>query len=97
MKSQLGRLLAQEEAGAGRGGVVDLPRAVDSAERGAQVREHSGHADVVGLPRHLLQAESVANGLLDNNIRVSNDISLRRRIVAGPRQWVKACIIPDPT
>lgn len=64
VQRQLGGALGHDEAGARGGGVVDLPRAVDGREGGAQVREHAGKPDPVSLGRHVLQGEGVLDGFL---------------------------------
>lgn len=65
MQGELGSLIAHQEADAVFTRVVDLPSAVDGAKRGGQIGQDTSHTDVVGLPRHALQTERVADGLLE--------------------------------
>lgn len=64
MQKQLSGLLVQEEAGAGRGRMVDLPGGVDSAQRGGHVRYDTSHANPVGLLGDGLKAESLLDSFL---------------------------------
>lgn len=92
MEKGLGALAAEDPAGAVLVGVVDFEGAVDGCHGGCGVREDTCQTHVVGLTRDVFKAESLADGLLEeeSQVSVAGDTASVKK---GPR-FTKSDLMP---
>lgn len=65
MEESLSTLPAEDDATAVFGGAVDLESAEDGCHGRCRIGQDTSQTHVVGLPRHFLEAEGLADSLLE--------------------------------